>query len=63
MYAIRSYYEEATLANLVRAYVEIKTHPQRESVRLVGRELAEGERKKGFAEWQLLEDKVSGDRS
>jgi len=48
--------QEATLANLVRAYVDIKTHPQRESVRLVGRELREAERKKGFAEWQLLEE-------
>ena len=47
--------QEATLANLVRAYVEIKTHPQREGVRLVGRELSVEERKKGFAEWQLLE--------
>jgi len=48
--------QEATLANLVRAYVEIKTHPQRQGVRLVGRELAEGEKKKGFAVWQLLEE-------
>jgi len=48
--------QEATLANLVRAYVAIKTHPQRESVRLVGRELDDGERKKGFAPWQLLEE-------
>jgi len=51
--------QEATLANLVRAYVDIKTHPQRECVRLVGRELSEGERKKGFAEWQLLADENS----
>jgi len=48
--------QEATLANLVRAYVDIKTHPQTESVRLSGRELAPGERKKGFAQWQLLEE-------
>jgi hypothetical protein len=48
--------QEATVANLVRAYVEIKTHPRREGVRLVGRELAAEERKKGFAEWQLLEE-------
>ncbi|MDT8421625.1 MAG: hypothetical protein RQ754_14455 [Desulfuromonadales bacterium] len=47
--------QEATVANLVRAYVSIKTHPKKEGVRLVGRELAGGERKKGFAEWQLLE--------
>lgn len=47
--------QEATVANLVRAYVGIKTHPKMRSCRLVGRELAEGEAKKGFAEWQLLE--------
>mgnify|MGYP001478961577 CR=1 FL=1 len=48
--------QEATVANLVRAYVGIKTDPQRESYRLIGRQLAEDERKDGFAEWQLLED-------
>lgn len=47
--------QEATVANLVRAYVGIKTHPKRRSCRLVGKELREGEMKKGFAEWQLLE--------
>jgi hypothetical protein len=48
--------QEATVANLVRAYVGIKTHPQKTSCRLVGRELAEDERKDGFAVWQLLEE-------
>jgi len=47
--------QEATVANLVRAYVGIKTHPQKTSCRLVGRELSEDERKDGFAVWQLLE--------
>jgi len=47
--------QEATVANLVRAYVGIKTHPQRTECRLVGRELTEAERKGGFADWQLLE--------
>jgi len=47
--------QEATVANLVRAYVGIKTHPQKNSCRLVGRELSEDERKDGFAVWQLLE--------
>ncbi|MDX1765304.1 MAG: hypothetical protein R3231_13365, partial [bacterium] len=45
--------QEATVANLVRAYVTIKTHPQKVSVRLRGVELKE--RKEGFADWQLLE--------
>lgn len=47
--------QEATVANLVRAYVGIKTHPKKKGCRLIGRELAEGEIKKGFAAWQLLE--------
>jgi len=48
--------QEATVANLVRAYLQVKTHPQRETVRMVGWELDEGDRKKGFARWQLLEE-------
>ena len=47
--------QEATVANLVRAYVSIKTHPKNKSVSLVGRVLVEDEIKPGFAEWQLLE--------
>ncbi|PLX80149.1 MAG: hypothetical protein C0615_01635 [Desulfuromonas sp.] len=46
---------EATIANLLRAYVTVKTHPQKESVVLTGKLLAEDERKGGFAKWQLLE--------
>jgi len=52
--------QEATVANLVRAYVGIKTHPQKTSCRLVGRELSEAERKDGFAVWQLLEEEARG---
>jgi len=52
--------QEATVANLVRAYVGIKTHPLNTSCRLVGRELGEGERKDGFAVWQLLEEETKG---
>lgn len=48
--------QEATVANLVRAYLAIKTHPQRQRVRLVGRGLGTAERKEGFASWQLLEE-------
>lgn len=48
--------QEATVANLVRAYVTLKTHPQRQRVRLVGRRLAATEGKEGFADWQLLEE-------
>lgn len=48
--------QEATVANLVRAYLAVKTHPSREKVRLVGRLLESGERKEDFAAWQLLEE-------
>jgi len=47
--------QEATVANLVRAYIGIKTHPKKRSYRLIGRELTGSEMKKGFAAWQLLE--------
>lgn len=47
-------FQEASMANLVRAYVTLKTHPTRTKVRLVGRTLAE--RKEGYAEWQLVEE-------
>ena len=47
--------QEATVANLVRAYIGIKTHPQKTSCRIIGQELTKEEMKKGFAPWQLLE--------
>lgn len=47
-------FQEATIANIVRAYIGIKTHPQTTSVRLIGKRLED--RKKGYAEWQLIEN-------
>ncbi len=46
-------FQEATIANLVRAYITVKTHSTRTSVRLKGERLYKT--KKGYAEWQLLE--------
>ena len=46
--------QEATTANLVRAYIRVKTHPSVKSIRLRGRKI--GTRKKGYAEWQLVEE-------
>ncbi len=46
--------QEATVANIVRAFISIKTHPQKERIVLRGRRLTN--RKEGFAEWQVLED-------
>ncbi len=45
--------QEATVANIVRAYITLKTHPQKERVVLVGQRVSF--RKDGYAEWQLLE--------
>ncbi len=47
-------FQEAAIANLVRAYITVKTHPQKRIVRFSGRKLAD--RKDGYAEWQLVEE-------
>lgn len=49
-------FQEATIANLVRAYITVLTHPVRERVVLKGQCLST--RKEGYAPWQLLEEKV-----
>lgn len=46
-------FQEATIANIVRAYITVKTHPEIERIYLKGRML--DKRKEGYAEWQLLE--------
>lgn len=46
-------FQEATIASVVRAYVDIKTHPQKNSVMLICQKIEE--RKEGYAEWQLME--------
>ena len=45
--------QEATIANMVSAYTNIKTHPAATSFRLTGKNLHN--RKYGYAEWQLVE--------
>ena len=47
-------FQEAAVANITRAYITVKTHPQKKSVILKGGKLSE--RKKDYADWQLLED-------
>jgi len=46
-------FQEATMANIVRGFVSVKTHPEQASVILEGRHLESP--KPGFASWQLLE--------
>ena len=45
--------QEAAVANIVRAYVSIKTHPVTSRVVMKSRKLEE--RKEGYAAWQLIE--------
>ncbi|MDO8281584.1 MAG: hypothetical protein Q7U10_03000 [Thermodesulfovibrionia bacterium] len=47
-------FQEAAIAGIVRAFIEIKTHPTRKKIHLVNRHLLE--RKDGYAEWQLVEE-------
>lgn len=44
--------QEATVANLVRAYLDVRTHPTTVRVELRGKRLQS--RKDGYAEWQLI---------
>jgi hypothetical protein len=45
-------FQEATIANLVRAFITVKTHPNLTRVKLENKQLQN--RKKGFDEWQLI---------
>jgi len=47
-------FQEAAVANITRAYITVKTHPQKEAVKLKGRQLTD--KKDGYADWQLLEE-------
>ncbi len=47
-------FHEASIANLVRAYINIKTHPKTTKISLKGNRLKE--LKEGYAEWQMLEE-------
>ncbi len=47
-------FQEATISNLLRAFITVKTHPQKTSIRLVSKRL--DELKPGYAPWQLLEE-------
>jgi hypothetical protein len=47
-------FQEAAVANITRAYITVKTHPQKTSVKLKGKQLSE--KKAGYADWQLIEE-------
>lgn len=48
-------FSEATIANILRAFVTIKTHPQINAIELREVVLSPEDRKVGYAEHQLLE--------
>lgn len=50
-------FQEATIANLVRAYITLKTDPVKRIMTMRGERL--DRRKEGYAEWQLLETRTS----
>jgi hypothetical protein len=51
-------FQEATLAAIVRGYIQVKTHPYCRAVRLKGAEARDA--KPGYARWQLTEDDAPG---
>jgi hypothetical protein len=48
-------FQEATIANISRAYITIKTHPNIQAQELKIKPLTEDSRKEGYATHQLLE--------
>jgi len=48
-------FQEATLANILRGYVTVKTHPKTRAQELLMKSLSTESIKKGFAKYQLLE--------
>ncbi len=47
-------FQEATISNILRAFITVKTHPVKKSIRLRLRKL--NDRKDGYAQWQLIEE-------
>ena len=47
-------FQEASIANIARAYITVKTHPQKKSVLLKTRHVTD--KKDGYADWQSLEE-------
>ena len=48
-------FQEATIANISRAYVTLKTHPSVQAQELRTKPLTEEQRKEGYATHQLIE--------
>lgn len=52
---------ESIIAGIVRAYIDITTHPQRKALELIVKPLDPSEKKHGYAKWQLIETIKCGD--
>jgi len=48
-------FQEATIANISRAYITLKTHPQIRAQELETKTIDEGQLKEGYARHQLIE--------
>ncbi len=51
--------QEASIAGILRAYINIHTHPYRKAIELVSKRIPKEARKVGYAEYQLLETNKS----
>uniref|UniRef100_A0A7C5Z0N5 Uncharacterized protein n=1 Tax=Ignisphaera aggregans TaxID=334771 RepID=A0A7C5Z0N5_9CREN len=54
--------QEATVAAIARAYIDIVSHPTRKAVEYTQVKLDKDARKSGYAEYQLIEDDKSEDQ-
>lgn len=52
-------FQEATIAGIIRAYVNVGMHPYRKALELQCTRLGKDSRKIGFAEYQLIESNRS----
>jgi len=53
--------QEATVAAIARAYIDIVTHPTRRAVEFIQKRLDKSLRKHGYAEYQLVESNKKED--
>jgi len=47
--------QEASVAAVVRAYIDVVTHPSRRAVEMISKHMSSDDRKPGYTEFQLIE--------
>lgn len=55
-------FQEATIANLARAYIALKTHPKIRAMMLTLEEMDKEEIKPGYARFQLIESEIDSEK-